>query len=178
MTAASRRSILTALAAVPAVGVPALDDVADTSEPDPVFSLIDAARLALEALNEALEIENAIEEEAIAARRAKYGGAPWPRDLEDECPPLKAAQEKIDALGTIQCDAEDAVLDAKPRTLAGVAAQLICAAERYSVNEKDEYFLPLLVNAARMIDSAVVSKIGLSEQLAGRLSEDQAEIES
>jgi hypothetical protein len=78
----------------------------------------------------------------------------------------------------IQCHAEDAVLDAKPLTLSGLAAQLMCAAERYSVNEKDEYFLPLLVNAARMIDGPLVSKIGLSEQLAERLSEDQAEIES
>jgi hypothetical protein len=42
----------------------------------------------------------------------------------------------------------------------------------------NEYFLPLLVNAARTIDGELVSKIGLSEYLAKRLSEDQAEIES
>jgi hypothetical protein len=41
----SRSSVLTALAAVSAASVPALADVADTSEPDPIFALIDAARL-------------------------------------------------------------------------------------------------------------------------------------
>jgi hypothetical protein len=45
----SRRSVLTAIAAVPVAGVPAVAEVADTSEPDPIFALIDAAKLALEA---------------------------------------------------------------------------------------------------------------------------------
>jgi hypothetical protein len=84
--------------------------------------------------------------------------------------PQKAAQEKIDALSTIQWDAEDAVLDAKPRTLAGLAAQLICAAERYSLNANDEYLVPLLVNAARTIGG---SEIELLEQLAEFLSDDE-----
>jgi hypothetical protein len=52
MTAASpsRRSVLTALAAAPVTGVPALAGAPDPGEPDPVFALIDAARLALERL--------------------------------------------------------------------------------------------------------------------------------
>jgi hypothetical protein len=66
-------------------------------------------------------------------------------DLEDEYPALKAVREKNHPLSGIQCRAEDAVLDAKPCTLSGLAAQLIFAAERYSLNETDEYFLPLLV---------------------------------
>jgi len=41
------------------------------------------------------------------------------------------------------------------------SAQLIFAAERYSLNESDEYLVPLLVNAARTIDGPRVSKIGL-----------------
>jgi hypothetical protein len=69
-------------------------------------------------------------------------------------------------------DAEDAVLGAKPCTHAGVAAQLIFAAEIYSVNESDEYLVPFLVNSARTIDGPLVSKIGLSEYLAERLSDD------
>jgi hypothetical protein len=56
----SRRSVLTALAVVPAAGVPALADVADASEPDPIFALIDAARLTTAALNEALSFEDAV----------------------------------------------------------------------------------------------------------------------
>jgi hypothetical protein len=88
----------------------------------------------------------------------------------------------------IQCDAEDAVIDAKPRTWSGLVAQLIFAAEflaeEASLGEDGPNFdegtvlLPLLVNAARMIDSAVVSKIELSEQLAKMSFVDQAENES
>jgi len=102
MTAASpsRRSVLTALAAVPVTGVPALADVANTGEPDPVFALIDSARLARKAREAALEIENAIEEEAIAARKAKYGDGHRRQDLEDEYSPLKAVREKNDLLST------------------------------------------------------------------------------
>jgi hypothetical protein len=40
----SRRSVLTALAAVPAASVPALAGVADTSEPDPIFLAIEMHR--------------------------------------------------------------------------------------------------------------------------------------
>jgi hypothetical protein len=43
----SRRSVLTAIAAVSVAGVPALADAADAGEPAPVFALIDAPRLAL-----------------------------------------------------------------------------------------------------------------------------------
>jgi hypothetical protein len=178
MTAASRRSVLTALAAVPVAGVPALVDVADTSEPDPIFVLIDVARLAKEAHEAALEIESDIEEEAIAARKAKYGDGPYPRALEDEYPPLKAVQEKNDPLCGIQCRAEDAVLDAKPCALAGLAGQLIIAAGVWLHNEPDhDRLLSLLVNAARLVGGP---EIKLPEELAEFISddEDQAGIES
>jgi hypothetical protein len=62
MTAASRRFVLTALAAMPVGGVPALADVAATGEPDPIFSLIDAARLARARLYEVLDVFNELEE--------------------------------------------------------------------------------------------------------------------
>jgi hypothetical protein len=74
-------------------------------------------------------------------------------------------------------------------TWSGLVAQLIFAAEflaeETSLGEDGPNFdegtvlLPLLVNAARMIDSAVVPKIELSEQLAKIMSfVDQAENES
>jgi hypothetical protein len=162
MTAASRRSVLTALAAVPAAGVPAFAAIADTSKPDPIFALIDAAKQANARLHdEGLRYSGELDEQ----RRA---------NLELSA---KAARE-----------AEDAALAAKPRTLAGLAEQLIFAAEflaeQTCLCEDGPWFdeatdiLPLLVNAARMLDGELVSKIGLSEQLAERLSEDQAEIES
>jgi hypothetical protein len=79
-------------------------------------------------------------------------------------------------------DTEDAVLDAMPRTHAGVAAQLMFAAEfmaeQVSIDENDpawDRILLLLVNAAQVIDGPLVSKIGFSERLAEILSyEDQA----
>jgi hypothetical protein len=55
--------------------------------------------------------------------------------------------------------AENAILGTKLCTHAGVATQLIFAADRYSANEVDEYRIPLLVNAARTIDGELVSKI-------------------
>jgi hypothetical protein len=58
---------------VPVAGVPALASVANTSEPDPTFALIETASLALEAHEGALKIEEAIKDEAIAAMQAKYG---------------------------------------------------------------------------------------------------------
>jgi hypothetical protein len=172
MTAASRRSVLTALAAVPVASVPVLADAADAGEPDPIFALIDAARLALKAHEEALDnCFDPAEAQAVALAKVRFGDKLC--DLEALYPPLKAAQEKIDALGTIQCDAEDAVLDAKPRTLSGLAAQLIFAAEIWLYNDPADFLVPLLVNAARMIDGPLVSKIGLSEYLAEHLSDDE-----
>jgi hypothetical protein len=177
MTAASRRSVLTALATAPAAGVPAFaGDAADAGEPDPIFALIDAAKMALKALNEALEIENDIEEETIAAVRAKYGDGPWPRDLEDEYPPLKAMMEKTSLLSDIQCRAEDAVLDGKPRALAGLAAQLIVAAGVWLDNEPDHHrLMVLLVNAARMVGGP---EIEIPEELAEFLSDDEDQPEN
>jgi hypothetical protein len=173
----SRRSVLTALAAVPVAGVPAVADVADTSESDPIFALIDAVRLALKAHEEALEIQADIEEEAIAAAKAKYGGAPRPLDLEeDEYPPLKEIREKNDPLSGIQCDAENAVLDAKPRTLAGLAGQLIIAAGVWLHNEPDhDRLLSLLVNAARLVGG---SEIEIPEELAEFISDDEDQPEN
>jgi len=149
MTAASpsRRSVLTALAAVPPAGVPALADAAATGDPDPLFALIDAVKLA------------------------------------------EAARDAQDADYDAVFDAEDAVMDARPRTRAGVAAQLMFAAEFLAeLIEFDEdgpklgvrdRILLLLVNAAQVIDGSLVSKIRLSERLAEILSYvDQAENES
>jgi hypothetical protein len=180
MTAASpsRRSVLTALAAVPVAGVPALADVANTSEPDPIFALLDAARFAKAKYSKALEIEGAAERQAFAIREAEYGDDRR-CNLKAIYPPLKVARKKCAALGYALSVAEEAALDAKARTLAGLAAQLIFAAESYeSALDLDYCLVPLLVNPAWAIEGPLVSKIGLSEQLAGRLSEDQAEIES
>jgi hypothetical protein len=153
MTAASRRSVLTALAAVPAAGVPALADVAGTSEPDPVFALIDAAKQANARLHEELRYSGELDEQRCA-------------NLELSA---KAAWE-----------AEDAALAAKPRTLAGLAEQLIFAAEflaeQTCLCEDGPWFdeatviLPLLMNAARMVDGSFASKIALSERLAKIMS--------
>jgi hypothetical protein len=145
----------------------------DAGEPDPIFALIDAVRLAKAAHEAALKIEYAIKEEANAAVQAKYGDGRRGQALEDEYPPLKAVREKNDSLSTIQCDAENAVLDAKPRTLAGLAAQLIFAAEIWVYDDLSGFLIPLLVNAAQMIDGPLVSKIALSKQLAERLSDDE-----
>jgi hypothetical protein len=82
-------------------------------------------------------------------------------------------REKTKALCYIVGDAENAVLDAKPRTLAGLAAQLIFAAEIWVYDDLSGFLIPLLVNAARMIDGPLVSKIALSKQLAERLSDDE-----
>ena len=144
----SRRTVLTALAVTPVAGVPALADAAGTSEPDPIFALIDAAKRANANLSEAAE------------------------EKESECV-------------HILLDAEKAVLNAKPRTLTGLAAQLLFAAEYLAgetmlfdagpLFDEGTCLLPLLVNAARMIDGPLVSKIGLSDRLAKILSfEEQA----
>jgi hypothetical protein len=167
MTAASRRFVLTALAAMPVGGVPALADVAATGEPDPIFSLIDAARLARARLYEVLDVFNELEELELSNKLDEQH-----REL------LADVEEKESQCCGALYYAENAILGTKLCTHAGVATQLIFAADRYSANEVDEYLIPLLVNAARVIDNAVVSKIGLSDQLARRLSEDQAEIES
>ena len=78
-----------------------------------------------------------------------------------------------------------AVIDAKPRTLAGLAAQLLAAAEYLAPGiplyddgplfDDATRLLPLLVNAARMIDGPLVSKIGLSKRLAEILSFEEQE---
>lgn len=86
--------------------------------------------------------------------------------------------------------AEKAVFDARPRTRAGIAAQLIYAAEYIAeyvrlprdeapeLNDQD-VILPLLVNAARSIDPAGVPKIALGDRLAKMLSyADQADNET
>jgi hypothetical protein len=88
------------------------------------------------------------EAQAVALAKAKFGDKPC--DLEALYPPLKAAQEKIDVLSTVQCDAGNAVLDAKPRTLAGLAAQLIFAAEIWAYDDLSGFLVPLLVNAAQV----------------------------
>jgi hypothetical protein len=166
----SRRSVLTALAAVPVASVPALAGVGDASEPDPIFALIDAARLALKAHEEALEnCFDPAEVQALALAEAKFGDKPC--DLEALYPPLKAAREKVDPLGRIQYDAEDAVLGAKPRTLAGLAAQLVFAAHFWEYDDPGNFLVPFLVNAARTIDAQLVSKIGFSEHVAECLDE-------
>jgi hypothetical protein len=147
--------------------VPAVAGVADTSEPDAIFALIDAAKLAQARFLKVLEeLNNKLEElshsgELDAQRRT---------NLELS---LAEVREKERQCCGASSDADNAVLDAKPRTLVGLASPLIFAAECYLFNEKDEYFLPLLVNAARMIDGPLVSKIGLSEQLAEILSDDE-----
>jgi hypothetical protein len=74
-------------------------------------------------------------------------------------------------------------LDATPRTLAGLAAQLVFAAEYLAPGiplyddgplfDESTRLLLLLVNAARMIDASRVSKIGLSEGLAKILSYEE-----
>jgi hypothetical protein len=164
--------------------VSALAGVAGTSEPDPIFALINAARLAWAAHVAAPPAESAAQKEAYAIRDAHYGGDQR-CDLEAIYPPLKVAQERVYALCDIACDAEDAALGAKPSTLAGLAAQFIfaaeCLAEETQLFDDGPLFdngtriLPLLVNAARMIDAPLVSRIGLSERLAKILSyEDQA----
>jgi hypothetical protein len=179
----SRCTVLTALAAVPVAGMPALADAADADELGPIFALIEAAKVAEAAHNEALHSLLYPAEKQAYAERAKHGDGPH-KALEDIYPPLKAAREKLYALSTIQCDAEDAVIDAKSRTRAGLAAQLMFAAEflaeQTNLGEEGPEFddttvlLPLLVNAARMIDSPLVSKIALSDRLAEILSyEDQ-----
>jgi hypothetical protein len=110
----SRRSVLTALAEVPAPGVPALADVANTSEPDPIFALIDAAKRAETVLLEASGQLGEMEEQCRANPNLS----------------LAEADENAAKCCHVLCDAEDAVLDVKPRTLSGLAAQLMFAAER------------------------------------------------
>jgi hypothetical protein len=163
------RDVLTALAAVSAVSVPALAGVADTGEPDPIFALIDAARLAKAAHIAALPSESAAQKQAYAIRDADYGGD-RSCNLETICPALKAAREKVETLCDIECRAEDAVIDAKPRTLAGLIAQLIFAAEYLAemtmlaedgpIYSDEGRLLPLLVNAARMIDGPLSQRSG------------------
>src|SRR5262245_17787249 len=140
----SRRTVLTALAAATTASVPAFASVAGTSELDPIFALIEAAKRANANLSETAE------------------------EKESECV-------------HILLDAEKAVLNAKPRTLAGLVAQFLFAAEYLAeltwLNEDGGPFysdeglvLPLLVNAARMVDGALVAKIGLSDRLEKILS--------
>jgi hypothetical protein len=157
MTASpSRRSVLTALAAVPAVGVPALADVADAGEPDPIFALIEAANLAKAKYSKALEIEGAAERQAFAIREAEYGDDRR-CNLKAIYPPLKAAEKKCAAFGYALGVAEEAALDAKARTRAGLAAQLMFAAENYeSALNLDYCLVPLLVNAARTIGGSEI----------------------
>jgi hypothetical protein len=136
----SRRSVLTALAAVPVAGVPAVAGVANASEPDPIFALIDAARLAKVSLSAA------------------------PGDLDEI---------EEDKLSELLRKAEGAVLKAKPRTLAGLAAQLIFAADFWAYDDPGNFLVPFLVNAARTIDAPLVSKIGFSKHVAECLSDDE-----
>jgi hypothetical protein len=129
---------------VPALAVAG---VAGTSEPDPIFALIDAAKLAEAAFYEASD-------RVMAMHHAD--------------PARDAAYEKSSALCEILCDAEDAVFNAKPRTLAGLAAQLIFAAEYAADGREADYLFPVVMNVARLLDGPLVSKIGLSERLANK----------
>jgi hypothetical protein len=89
----SRRSVLTALAAVHVASAPVLAGIADAGEPDPIFALIDAAKLATAAYAEAVQIEGAAEKQAFAIRKAEYGDDRR-CNLGAIYPPLKAAREK------------------------------------------------------------------------------------
>jgi hypothetical protein len=127
-----------------------LAGASDAGEPEPIFALIDAARQARARLYEVLDDLNELEE-------LEYSNKP------DELSLAEVEEKESQCCRAIH-DAEDAVLGAKPCTHAGVAAQLMFAAEIYSVNESDEYLVPLLVNAAWTIEGPHVSKIGLSER--------------
>ncbi len=170
----SRRSVLTVVAAMPVASAPSLGSALDVGEPDQVFALIDAARLAMAEHVEQIRIEDAIAVKLVAERDG----------IDPLDPELKAANEKTAELCGISCDADDAVLNARPRTRAGVVAQLMFAAEYMARSVilsgdgpwlyDEDQILPILVNAARLIDGPLVSKIELSERLAKILSyEDQ-----
>lgn len=93
---------------------------------------------------------------------------------------LAAVREKEGECVEKILNADDAVLHAKPRTRGGAVAQLMFAAELLAEQipldedgpefSDDNRILPLLVNAAQMIDWPLFSKIGLSERLAKILS--------
>jgi hypothetical protein len=90
-------------------------------------------------------------------------------------PEAAARREKTAALCGISCDADDAVFNAMPCTRAGLAAQLIFAAEYAAEHPGSDCLFQAAVKAAHLLDGPLVAKIGLSERLAEILSyEDHA----
>jgi hypothetical protein len=125
---------------------------AATSEPDPIFALIDAAKLA-----------NAASKEATDRFIAMHAAADPARD---------EAHRKCLALCHIASDANDAVFNAKPCTRAGLAAHSFL--RRYAAENSDtDFFFQAVVNAARLLDGPLVSRIGLSDRLAKILSGEE-----
>lgn len=129
---------------MPVAGVPALAGVADAGEPDPVFGLIDAAKQERAYLDEYFD------------------------NLDGQPASLVEAGRKCETV----LMAEMAAIAAKATTSAGLVTQLMFAAEWWA--QHDGYIVSPLVNAARMLDGPLVSKIGLSERLANAQRRSQA----